>query len=167
MELRSDLPDHLFEDMFFCVLGPGDTAYGKLGWPSKKLSRWMQSLGGCEICPRGEGDKQHCLERDDALYPWVEHLLEVLHHLYPSPSPYEQDTIPVGRPPTGVSVRDVASNSNPVPLDEDEKYHTSTALVECNSTRITAEDWFQDVRHLEFSFKEDVKITDTIPEMLP
>jgi len=61
MELKSDLPDHLFEDMFFCVLGFGDTAYGKFCWPSKKLSRRMQSLGGYEIWPRGEGDEQHCL----------------------------------------------------------------------------------------------------------
>ncbi|OAX32629.1 riboflavin synthase domain-like protein [Rhizopogon vinicolor AM-OR11-026] len=154
MLLRSDLPDDLFEDMFFCVFGLGDTAYEKFCWPAKKLSRRMQSLGGYEICPRGEGDEQHRLEIDGALDPWVEHLLEVLLHLYPLPSPHGQDTIPVGRPPPRVSVRDVASDSSPVPLDEDEKYHT--ALVKCN-TRITAEDWFQDVRHFEFSFKEDVK----------
>ncbi|OJA12482.1 hypothetical protein AZE42_08792, partial [Rhizopogon vesiculosus] len=123
--------DHVFEDMFFCVLGPGDMAY-------EKLSRRMQSLGGYEICPQGEGDEQHCLGIDGALDPWVDHLLEVILLLYPSPSPHEQDTIPVGRPPTRISVRGVAFNPNPVPLDEDEKYHTSTALVKCN-TRLTAE----------------------------
>lgn len=61
MLLRSDLPDDLFEDMFFCVFGLGDTAYEKFCWPAKKLSRRMQSLGGYEICPRGEGDEQHRL----------------------------------------------------------------------------------------------------------
>jgi sulfite reductase alpha subunit-like flavoprotein len=54
-----------------------------------------------------------------------------------------------------VSISDVASHPllNQDPL-VDEKYHT--AVVKCN-TRITAEDWFQDVRHCEFSLKEDVK----------
>jgi sulfite reductase alpha subunit-like flavoprotein len=61
MLLRSDLPDDLFEDMFFCVFGLGDTAYEKFCWPAKKLSRRMKSLGGYEICTRGEGDEQHPL----------------------------------------------------------------------------------------------------------
>ena len=43
---------------------------------------------------------------------------------------------------------------DPDPLEADEKYHT--ASVKCNK-RTTAEDWFQDVRHFEFSFKEDIK----------
>lgn len=61
MLLRSDLPEDLFEDMDFCVFGLGDTAYEKFCWPAKKLSRRMQSLGGHEICSRGEGDEQHRL----------------------------------------------------------------------------------------------------------
>jgi sulfite reductase alpha subunit-like flavoprotein len=95
---------------------------------------------------------------DGVLDPWVEHLLEVLLQHYPLPLPLaqEQDTIPADRPPPRVSIGDVTSDAilNPYPLDEDEKYHT--ASVKCNK-RTTAEDWFQDVRHFEFSFKEDIK----------
>ncbi|KAJ8591222.1 riboflavin synthase domain-like protein, partial [Rhizopogon salebrosus TDB-379] len=156
MLLRSDLPDDLFEDMFFCVFGLGDTAYEKFCWPAKKLSRRMKSLGGYEICTRGEGDEQHPLGIDGVLDPWVEHLLEVLLQHYPLPLAQEQDTIPADRPPPRVSIGDVTSDAilNPYPLDEDEKYHTTS--VKCNK-RTTAEDWFQDVRHFEFSFKEDIK----------
>ncbi|KAG1797022.1 riboflavin synthase domain-like protein [Suillus plorans] len=142
MFLRSDLPDDLFEDMDFCVFGLGDTAYEKFCWPAKKLSRRMQGLGGYEICLRGEGDEQHRMGVDGALDPWIECLLEVLTQLYPLP--HEQDNIPAGSD----------TSLNPDPLDEDTKFHT--ASVKCNR-RITAEDWFQNVRHFEFSFKDDIK----------
>ncbi|KAG1797098.1 riboflavin synthase domain-like protein [Suillus plorans] len=138
MLLRSDLPNDLFEDMDFC----------KFCWPAKKLSRRMQSLGGHEICSRGEGDEQHRMGVDGALDPWIECLLEVLIQLYPLP--HEQDNIPAGRPPPRVSLSNVASDTslNPDPLDEDTKFHT--ASVKCKR-RITAEDWFQDVRHFEYN----------------
>ena len=59
--LRSDLPSDLFEDLEYAVFGLGDTAYEKFCWPSKKLSRRLESLGATEICARGEGDDQHPL----------------------------------------------------------------------------------------------------------
>ncbi|KAG1894003.1 riboflavin synthase domain-like protein [Suillus fuscotomentosus] len=154
MLLRSDLPNDLFEDTDFSVFGLGDTSYEKFCWPAKKLSRRMQSLGGHEICSRGEGDEQHRMGVDGALDPWIECLLEVLIQLYPLP--HEQDNIPAGRPPPRVSLSNVASDTslNPDPLDEDTKLHT--ASVKCNR-RITAEDWFQDVRHFGFSFEDDIK----------
>lgn len=86
--------------------------------------------------------------------PWIECLLDVLIQLYPLP--HEQNSIPAGRPPPRVSLSNLVSDAslNPDPLDEDAKFHT--ALVKCNR-RITAEDWFQDVRHFEFSFEDDIE----------
>jgi|SRR6267154_6457564 len=91
---------------------------------------------------------------DGALDPWVEDLLEVFLQLYPLP--HEQDNISPGRPLPRVSMSELKSDDslNPDPLDEDKKYHTTS--VKCNR-RITAEDWFQDVRHFEFSFAGDIK----------
>jgi sulfite reductase alpha subunit-like flavoprotein len=57
--LRSDLPPDLLEGMYYSVFGLGDTAYEKFCWAAKKLARRLESLGGKEICPRGEGDEQH------------------------------------------------------------------------------------------------------------
>lgn len=56
--LRSDLPPDLFEDLEYASFGLGDTSYEKFCWPSKLLARRMESLGGIEICKRGEGDEQ-------------------------------------------------------------------------------------------------------------
>ncbi|KAG2064219.1 riboflavin synthase domain-like protein [Suillus decipiens] len=138
-----DLPDELFEDMDFCVFGLGDTAYEKFCWPAKKLSRKVQNLGGHEICSRGEGDEQHRLGIDSVLNPWIECLLE-------------QDNVPAGRPPPRVSLSNLASGAllDPDPLDEDTKFHTASVKF---NRRINAEDWFQDERHFEFSFEDDIK----------
>ena len=40
------------------------------------------------------------------------------------------------------------------PLESVQGYHMAT--VQCNR-RITADDWFQDVRHIEFKIAEDVQ----------
>jgi sulfite reductase alpha subunit-like flavoprotein len=40
------------------------------------------------------------------------------------------------------------------PIESDPRYHTATVL--CNR-RITAGDWYQDVRHIEFSFQDDIR----------
>jgi sulfite reductase alpha subunit-like flavoprotein len=56
--LRSDLPTDLFEDLIFACFGLGDSSYEKFCWPSKLLARRMESLGGSQICKRGEGDDQ-------------------------------------------------------------------------------------------------------------
>ena len=40
------------------------------------------------------------------------------------------------------------------PLVADQRYHR--AVVNCNQ-RITADDWFQDVRHIEFKFQDNLQ----------
>jgi len=59
MLLRSDLPNHILEDLHFAVFGLGDSSYEKFCWPAKKLSRRLVGLGATQICHRGEGDDQH------------------------------------------------------------------------------------------------------------
>jgi len=41
------------------------------------------------------------------------------------------------------------------PLQVDLQYHKGTIKV---NQRITAPDWYQDVRHLEFGFEDDIKL---------
>ncbi|KAJ7678562.1 hypothetical protein B0H17DRAFT_1161341 [Mycena rosella] len=128
--LRSDLPSDLFDDLAFAVFGLGDSAYEKFCWPAKKLSRRLSSLGATEICERGEGDDQDPLGLDGALEPWMGKVLDALLRSYPLPDHLE--IIPAATVPS--------------------------ARVSCN-TRITAEDWYQDVRHLEFDFDEEIRHT--------
>ncbi|KDQ52353.1 hypothetical protein JAAARDRAFT_184230 [Jaapia argillacea MUCL 33604] len=156
MLLRSDLPTDLFEDMQFAVFGLGDTSYEKFCWPAKKLSRRLESLGAVEICARGEGDEQHDLGIDGALLPWISKLIDALLTIYPLPPGLEIDR-PDVLPPARVSLTVVpasALHEASDPLQLDDGYHTATLT---SNFRITAEDWWQDVRHFEFDFEDDIK----------
>ncbi|KAG0701809.1 hypothetical protein DFH29DRAFT_1049395 [Suillus ampliporus] len=65
--LRSDLPDDLFEDMYFSVFGLGDTAYEKFYWPAKKLSRRREVMRFV----LGGKDTKSIYGVDGDLDPWV------------------------------------------------------------------------------------------------
>ncbi|KAG6850389.1 hypothetical protein H0H93_013944 [Arthromyces matolae] len=163
--LRADLPSDVFEDLSFAVFGLGDTAYEKFCWAAKKLSRRLASLGAHEICERGEGDDQHQLGLDGALQPWTETLLTSLQNLYPLPPGVEfvsESTLPSPR----VIIRDVAEPKAPVetfetvpttddPLQTDQTFHTATVRT---NKRITAEGWYQDVRHFDLEFDSSDEI---------
>ncbi|EPS94182.1 hypothetical protein FOMPIDRAFT_1153432 [Fomitopsis schrenkii] len=153
--LRSDLPQDLFEDLSFAIFGLGDSAYEKFCWPAKLLSRRLVSLGATEICARGEGDDQHHLGIDGAFEPWLRGLTEILVKLLPIPPGLDVQPAD-GLPPPRVSIADAdaATLADCVdPLENDPQSHIAT--VSCNR-RITAEDWYQDVRHFELDFDEDV-----------
>jgi len=62
-----------------------------------------------------------------------------------------------GLPPPRVLITDAGAQTLtacPNPLDDDPQHHTAT--VSCNR-RITSEDWYQDVRHFELNFDEDIR----------
>ncbi|KAI0295729.1 hypothetical protein BC826DRAFT_1007321 [Russula brevipes] len=134
--LRSDLPHDFFEDLQYAVFGLGDSSYERFCWPAKKLSRRLEYLGATAICPRAEGDTQHTLGTDGALSPGSS-LTDALLRLYPLPphlSPLLTEELPTPR------LRD-----EPDPLLGDKR-----------NERITANDWYQDVRHFEFRCQDDI-----------
>ncbi|KAK7029516.1 NAPDH-dependent diflavin reductase [Paramarasmius palmivorus] len=153
MLLRSDLPEDLFEDLRFAIFGLGDTSYERFCWPAKRLFRRLKGLSAEEICGLGEGDEQHPMGIDGALEPWIDTLLEAL--LRELPLPPELQLTPHGQlPPSRVVLAESQQATKALdPLDIDESYHTAT--VKCNN-RITSQDWFQDVRHLEFEFEDNI-----------
>ncbi|KAF8903479.1 hypothetical protein CPB84DRAFT_1814646 [Gymnopilus junonius] len=154
--LRGDLPPDTFEDLYFSVFGLGDTAYEKFCWAAKKLSRRLESLGASELYERGEGDEQHPLGIDGTLLPWTEGLLNTLLDISPLPPGIEIKPANV-LPSTRVSLNPTSQTtleSSADPLKSDTLYHTAT--VKAND-RITAEDWYQDVRHFEIDFDDDIQ----------
>ncbi|KAI9509000.1 riboflavin synthase domain-like protein [Russula earlei] len=152
--LRSDLPDDLFEDLHYAVFGLGDSSYEKFCWPAKKLSRLLEHLGATAICSRGEGDTQHTLGIDGAFEPWVSSLTEALLRLFPLPLHLTPSTeeIPMSRV-TLLSATTEELQDEPDPLFSDDIYHTFELT---RKDRISADDWFQDVRHLEFRCQDDI-----------
>lgn len=94
------------------------------------------------------------LSIDGALDPWIEQLIAKLLELYPCDDSLE--VLPkLGKPPPRVKAATVLEGTEcENPLDTDQKYWEVT--VQCNR-RITAKDWFQDVRHFEFLSERDLE----------
>ncbi|KAI0705984.1 riboflavin synthase domain-like protein [Cerioporus squamosus] len=156
MLLRADLPEDLFEDLTFAVFGLGDTSYAKFCWPAKLLSRRLQHLGAMELCARGEGDEQHHLGIEGALGPWMSTLSAVLLQIYPIPEGLTAESLD-NLPPPRIAIRGAdkdAQIARKDPLVTDRQYHN--AVLTCNR-RMTAADWYQDVRHFEFELDENVQ----------
>ncbi|KAI0682536.1 riboflavin synthase domain-like protein [Cytidiella melzeri] len=153
--LRADLPPDLFDHLSFAVFGLGDTAYEKFCWPAKLLERRLLSLGSSQIIERGDADDQHPLGIDGALDPWLVKLSQELLSAFPLPPGLE--VLPEGIPPPRVHITE--DHEAGVPLSNSSETSTSSeyliATVVCND-RITAKDWYQDVRHLEFEFDHDI-----------
>ncbi|KAK7439064.1 NAPDH-dependent diflavin reductase [Stygiomarasmius scandens] len=154
MLLRSDLPEDLFDELYFATFGLGDTAYEKFCWPAKKLTRRMEKLGATRIHSTGEGDDQHPLGLDGALEPWITGLANSLLELLPLPEGLE--SLPSDYIfPSRVSLKKTSEpDSFEEPLNSDPAYHDATVKT---NIRITAKDWYQDVRHLEFDFEDDIQ----------
>uniref|UniRef100_D8Q1Z0 NADPH-dependent diflavin oxidoreductase 1 n=1 Tax=Schizophyllum commune (strain H4-8 / FGSC 9210) TaxID=578458 RepID=D8Q1Z0_SCHCM len=146
--LRADLPPDLFDELSFTIFGLGDSAYEKFCWPAKVLNARLRGLDAHEILARGEGDDQHTMGIDGALEPWMAKLLDTLLALYPLP---EGTSIagPVSRPPPRVALKTAKTSDLPLPdsLAVNPDYFNATLSV---NRRLTAEDWWQDVRHFDY-----------------
>ena len=73
--------------------------------------------------------------------------------------PSELDPISVDKcPPPRVLLKDMAQSIWDSSYSDSEKMETSShrTVVKVND-RITAQDWFQDVRHIELDFKDDIE----------
>ena len=94
----------------------------------------------------------HKYSLEGAYDPWTKKLQDALLELFPLPPGVEiaPETIPEPRIKV---IEGPATPSRVVIADEDDSY---TATVTAN-TRITAKDWYQDVRHLELDFDEDLQ----------
>ena len=80
----------------------------------------------------------------------------MLLQVYPLPDGVGRESVD-GLPPPRVTITDAdkdAQISRNDPLVSDREYHTATVVV---NSRITAEDWYQDVRHFEFELADDVE----------
>lgn len=103
-----------------------------------------------------DSHKRHRL--DGAFRPWLDRLLSALLAKCPLPEGSVMkaaDDLPKPR----VVIRPSVNADKPVEyisspnLDAGAVYHEAT--LACNR-QITAEDWYQDVRHFEFTFQDDI-----------
>lgn len=85
----------------------------------------------------------------------MDQLSSALLDIYPLQDGAIPDTTSgVPQPRVTLKQEDGACVSISSPLSLDKGYHA--AKLRCNR-RITSPDWYQDVRHIEFSFEEDIR----------
>ena len=103
----------------------------------------------------GRSDIQTSFRTDGAFDPWVSTLTDALLRLFPLPS--HLSPLPVEDLPTPTVILLSATSEElrdePDPLIGDERYHTFELV---RNERISADDWYQDVRHFEFRCQDDI-----------
>ena len=95
------------------------------------------------------------LRTDGAFDPWISSLTDALLRLFPLPPhllPLPAEELSTPRvtllPATLEELQDATD-----PLVDDDRYHTFELI---RNERITAEDWYQEVRHFEFHCQDDI-----------
>ncbi|KAF8599889.1 riboflavin synthase domain-like protein [Ceratobasidium sp. AG-I] len=147
--LRAELPPDLFEDMDFAVLGLGDSSYQRFNWAAKRLQRRLLSLGGHEICERGEADDQHPRGLDGTMEPWTASLFGRVMEMYPLPPGVEVLSNRGLYPPTlHITPCSTEPLSSPAPDRTRSLFAPTHDVTLTQNIRITKDDWYQDVRHV-------------------
>ncbi|KAJ1306229.1 hypothetical protein OPQ81_010935 [Rhizoctonia solani] len=153
--LRAELPPDLFEDMEFAVLGLGDSSYQRFNWAAKRLQRRLLSLGGYELCERGDADDQHPQGSDGVIDPWIATLFDRLQERYPLPPGLDvlpdTDLYPPMIDITPWKGEETSVEPNQTPS---RPLHTATLT---QNVRITETGWYQDVRHIILKVGEDIR----------
>ncbi|GAA5905511.1 hypothetical protein JCM6882_004772 [Rhodosporidiobolus microsporus] len=158
--LHPGLPPDFLEDVRYAVFALGDSSYGKYNWVGKKMSRRLDALGAHAVLERGEGDDQNEWGVESTFPQWLDSFMSAIDPLFP-PLPGFTKLSPTAVPPSRIRLEKVGSStaSNglataekaPVPWSEDCRW-AKLARIE----RVTAEDWYQDVREIELEV-EDVE----------
>lgn len=162
---RKKLPHNFLHGVQFALFACGDSAYVKFCWAGRKLVRRLLQLGGEQIVARGEGN-QSAEERVEGAYlHWVAILRKEVLRRWPLPAGVEEIPADTLLPPKWTLQFDGSGVVVPPELSEGvgvmQQIHAARpgsilGKVKRNE-RVTAEDHWQDVRHLSFSLPESVE----------
>ncbi|KFM56652.1 NADPH-dependent diflavin oxidoreductase 1, partial [Stegodyphus mimosarum] len=159
--LRKNLPSNSLSHMYFCVFGLGDSSYEKFNVVAKKLQKRLLQLGGSELVPLTLGDDQHELGYDAALDPWLLKFRESLINFYGVSGSYIPDDELL---PPKYEVKFIENKVMEHGIMKNNKLQTQLvnqdnlfplATLKRNE-RVTANDHFQAVHHLEFIINSSV-----------
>jgi len=165
--LRKSLPASALQNTEFAVFGLGDSAYAGFNVVSKRLDRRLEQLGAKRLLQLGLADDQHPLGGDAMVGPWMELLWQQLVPRNP------RATLPIPNmtilPPrfevTQVSAPDAVAQlqlDDSCPCHAQQAPYATHATVAratvTQNTRITAADWDQDVRNLQFQLPEGADV---------
>jgi sulfite reductase alpha subunit-like flavoprotein len=104
------------------------------------------------VTEKNRSDKFSC-RIDGTLEPWLDNFADSVLKLYPLPASTPVGPTPKNLPPPRVIL-----------TTQDAKIDSSLSLLQgflCatvkTNQRITAKDWYQDVRHIEFELDKDIE----------
>ncbi|KAG7401195.1 NADPH-dependent diflavin oxidoreductase 1 [Phytophthora boehmeriae] len=165
--LRKTLGSEWLTGVRIAVFGLGDSSYAKYNAVARRLQARLLQLGASELIDRGLGDDQHAYGYFGALNPWMEKLWTAVLQLHPLPEGFDIDDSPKPLEPRysvtlhGKETAEAKTARVSTPdLDSSKFYAPPLTVVSPEkgiiqapvtmNKRITALDWEQDVRHLEF-----------------
>eukprot|EP01006_Ploeotia_vitrea_P030409 TRINITY_DN62842_c0_g1_i1.p1 TRINITY_DN62842_c0_g1~~TRINITY_DN62842_c0_g1_i1.p1 ORF type:complete len:643 (+),score=266.69 TRINITY_DN62842_c0_g1_i1:159-1931(+) len=158
---RKDLPAGSLSETGVAVFGLGDSSYPIYNAVARRLYQRLLNLGAKAIVPRGLGDDQHPRGYDGALEPWLESLYTALGQMYPLAQGETIRSLPdVYLPRHTVKVKhwdgeqkhdgDTKRLSPALaPFGRGNMRYTPVPTEVRVNRRLTAEQHFQDVRHIE------------------
>lgn len=168
--LRKNLSSQWLEGVQVAVFGLGDSSYAKYNAVARRLQARLVQLGAKDLVDRGLGDDQHALGYYGALNPWLVKLWEVVLAQHPLPEGFVINDKPVAIEPlyqvlfhTNDSSEAEQARAMNAQVDNSEFYapprnavHEEIYMAKLQANkRITAAEWTQDVRHLEFELVKD------------
>ncbi|RLN79081.1 hypothetical protein BBJ28_00006960 [Nothophytophthora sp. Chile5] len=165
--LRRNLSVQWLAGVRVAVFGLGDSSYAKYNAVARRLQARLVQLGATELIDRGLGDDQHAYGYFGALNPWLEKLWPAVLELHPlsegfivddAPKPLEPRYSVVSHATDSAESRAARSFS---PKNDSSTFYAPPRTVVSRekgiymapvavNRRLTASDWTQDVRHLEF-----------------
>ncbi|KAK4055080.1 NAPDH-dependent diflavin reductase [Microbotryomycetes sp. JL201] len=159
--LHPQLPSDFLEDLRYAVFALGDSSYAKYNWVGKKMSRRLDSLGARAVVDLGEADDQNEWGVESTFPQWMDQLFAKIDNLHPLPQGV-QPTPEHETPPARVRMRRIADQRAAKRTRPMWAGDARWARIGENA-RVTAQDWFQDVRSLELRI-EDVSAESTLYE---
>jgi sulfite reductase alpha subunit-like flavoprotein len=113
-------------------------------------------LGAKAVVPRGDGDDQHYLGLDGGLEPWLENLWSVVLKKWPLPPGVTVRSESELAPPSfNISIADEDyQEMNGIKLHSASKSQKEFRAQVLENIRLTAQEHFQDIRHLELRISD-------------
>lgn len=150
--LKKKLPHDLLNHIHLTSFGLGDSSYSRFNYAIKKIHTRLSQLGCMELSPRCEGNEMSPEGLDGFYKEWEDQLIVLLQAHFPDLVQVEENTLfpPINRvvvDKDGADIETYGKESSISLTRLNSEKSLSRGTIKLNK-RITAEDHFQDVRHV-------------------
>lgn len=155
--LKKRLPDDLLNHIKLSTLGIGDSSYPKFNFAIRKIHTRLTQIGCLQLCERCEADEMSP-EGVDAYYSeWEKRLIEALKNEFSLNNVAELPLRPEFKIKINHEMENVINSKTASEVSLTRLKNSGQDLKEAKlvfNRRVTAEDHFQDVRHLKLESED-------------